>query len=165
MLPTVVGAKLLQEKALAQGATAVVMDTTGLVAPAAFGGALKDWKIAMLRPKTIIAFQRGGELEYILAPLRRESELALHIFPVCDAVRPKSPEERASRRRKRFIDYFSTAQFEKIKLMDLPVYGLDRVCPGRLDAAVGPFLDHPTSVWNPNRSVGRNRGTAPYIHV
>lgn len=132
MLPTLVGMQLLRERALAEGATAVVADTTGLVAPMAGGGALKEWKIALLRPKMVIALQREQELEHILSPLHREPGLVLHIFPVVDAARPRSPEERARRRRKLFLDYFSTALSEKICIRDLPVYGLEKVCPKRL---------------------------------
>jgi polynucleotide 5'-hydroxyl-kinase GRC3/NOL9 len=132
MLPTLVGVQLLREQALAQGATAVVVDTTGLVAPEAGGGALKEWKIAMLRPTTIIALQRERELEHILAPLRRETHMALHSFHVVDAVRSRSPEGRAKRRRTLFFDYFSEALLERIRIRDLPVYGLERVCPQRL---------------------------------
>jgi polynucleotide 5'-hydroxyl-kinase GRC3/NOL9 len=132
MLPTLVGIQLLREQALVQGATAVVVDTTGLVAPEAGGGALKEWKIAMLRPTTIIALQRERELEHILAPLRRETRVALHSFPVVDAVRPRSPEGRAKRRRTLFLDYFSEALSKRIPIGDLPVYGLENLCPKRL---------------------------------
>lgn len=132
MLPTLVGVQLLSERALAQGATAVVVDTTGLVAPEAGGGALKEWKIAMLRPTTIIALQRKRELEHILAPLRREARMALHSFPVVEAARSRSPEGRAKRRRALFLDYFSEALSERIRIRDLPVYGMDKVCPQRL---------------------------------
>lgn len=132
MLPTLVGVQLLRERALAQETTALVVDTTGLVAPMAGGGALKEWKIAMLRPTTIIALQRERELEHILAPLRRETHMALHSFPVVDAVRSRSPEGRAKRRRTLFLDYFSEALLERIRIRDLPVYGLEKVCPQRL---------------------------------
>lgn len=132
MLPTLVGVQLLRERALAEEATAVVVDTTGLVDPMAGGGALKEWKIALLRPKTVIAMQKEQELEHILAPLRCDSGMAIHVFPVVDAVRPRSPEERARRRRKLFLDYFSGALSERLSIRDFPVYGLEKICPKRL---------------------------------
>jgi polynucleotide 5'-hydroxyl-kinase GRC3/NOL9 len=57
MLPTLVGVELLKELALKKGAAAVVIDTTGLVAEDAGGGALKQWKIELLRPGTVLALQ------------------------------------------------------------------------------------------------------------
>ncbi len=60
MLPMVVGAYRLQQKALSLGAEAVVVDTTGLVDPADGGRALKQWKIELLAPSASIRPATGS---------------------------------------------------------------------------------------------------------
>jgi polynucleotide 5'-hydroxyl-kinase GRC3/NOL9 len=132
MLPMLVGVQRLRGKALELGSTAVVVDTTGFVAPVAGGWTLKEWKIALLRPTVVIALQKVWELEHILKPLRNEGGLKLYVFPVAKMVRPRSPEERARRRRERFRDYFATAGLLKIQTTGLPLYGLGRSGPRRL---------------------------------
>jgi polynucleotide 5'-hydroxyl-kinase GRC3/NOL9 len=132
MLPTLVGVARLRERALAAGATAVVVDTTGLVAAEAGGGALKEWKVELLRPQTVIAVQADGELEHLLAPLRRERRTTLHVLEPAGAVRQRSPEARAARRTRLFRDYFAGGRAVRVPLRDRPVYGLEKTAPGRL---------------------------------
>lgn len=126
MLPTLVGVQRLRERALADGATAVVVDTTGMVTEEAGGRALKHWKIELLRPATVIALQRGYELKHILAPLKRDRRLTLHIFPPAKAVRTRSTEQRASRRSLLFRHYFRSAIKQAVRYTGLAVYGLER---------------------------------------
>lgn len=95
-------------------------------------GAVKEWKIALLRPTAVVALQRKRELEHILGPLRWEKSLSLHVLPVAEAVRSRSHEERSERRRRQFADYFSRASERQISLDGLPVYGLEKVAKGRL---------------------------------
>lgn len=132
MLPVLVGAQRLRQEAQAAGASAVLVDTTGLVAAEAGGGALKEWKIELLRPQTVIAVQEERELEHLLAPLRRERRLTLHVLEPAAAVRRRSPEERAARRARLFRDYFAGAVAMRLALGGKPVYGLEKVVPGQL---------------------------------
>jgi polynucleotide 5'-hydroxyl-kinase GRC3/NOL9 len=132
MLPVLVGVQRLREKALAEGASAVVIDTTGLVEADVGGGALKKWKIELLRPGIVVALQRDRELEHILPPLRREKRPALYELPPAAAVRFRNPGQRAERRRSLFRDYFKGACCREIQLEDFPVYDLHKACPGRL---------------------------------
>jgi polynucleotide 5'-hydroxyl-kinase GRC3/NOL9 len=132
MLPMLVGIALLKELAAEKGAAAVVIDTTGLVAEDAGGGALKQWKIELLRPQAVIALQRDGELEHILSPLRRDRRFALHELTVPDAVVARSAEERAGRRRILFRRYFESSRTLKFDLKDIPVYGGEASRSGRL---------------------------------
>jgi polynucleotide 5'-hydroxyl-kinase GRC3/NOL9 len=132
MLPALVGVQLLKERAEALGVDALVVDTSGLVEREGGGGALKEWKIALLRPAVVVALQREGELEHILGPLRREKRLTLHVLPVAETVRPRSREERAERRRRQFADHFSKASEVRVSLGGLPVYGLEKAGKGRL---------------------------------
>jgi polynucleotide 5'-hydroxyl-kinase GRC3/NOL9 len=132
MLPTLVGVARLRERALAAGASAVVVDTTGLVAAEAGGGALKEWKIELLRPQAVVAVQHGDELEHLLAPLRQDRRTTLHVLEPAGAVRQRTPEERAARRARMFRDYFAGGRAVRVPLRDRPVYGLEKAAPGRL---------------------------------
>jgi polynucleotide 5'-hydroxyl-kinase GRC3/NOL9 len=107
MLPLLVGTLRLRQQATAAGVTALVVDTTGLVAAEAGGGALKEWKIELLQPQTVIAVQAERELEHLLAPLRRDRRITLHVLEPAAAVRRRSPEERAAWRARLFRDYFA----------------------------------------------------------
>jgi len=126
MLPVLVGMQRLRERALAEGATAVVVDTTGMVAEEAGGGALKHWKIELLRPCTVIALQRGRELEHIINPLKRDRHIHLHVLPPAEAARPRSSEQRANRRRALFQRYFQSSVKQSLRYSELAVYGLER---------------------------------------
>jgi len=132
MLPLLVGARRLEHEATAAGATALVVDTTGMVAAEAGGGALKEWKIELLQPQTVIAVQAERELEHLLAPLRQDRRVTLHVLDPVVAVRRRSPEERAARRARLFRDYFAGAAAVRLPLGDKPVYGAEKAAPGRL---------------------------------
>ncbi len=124
MLPVVVGAHKLQTWASCQGVEVVVMDTTGLIDPVAGGGALKQWKIELLQPTTLIALAREAELEHILWPLRRCKGLRLYELPVAREAREKVREARIAHRAGRFRRYFDGAGVLSVSLNRLPVIGL-----------------------------------------
>lgn len=132
MLPLLTGLHRLQEVAQEKGCETLVIDTSGLVARNAGGGALKEWEMELLRPRSLVAVQRQRELEHLLAPLRHERRLRLHVLPVAAAVKRRGFEERSSRRQKRFRRYFAEAQPLRFSLGSLPVYGLERCGPGQL---------------------------------
>ena len=132
MLPAVVGAFRLQERARQWGAQVIVVDTTGLVAQNQGGGALKLWKIALLRPRLVIALQRYGELAHILTPLLREPAMRVIVLPVAAQVNRKAVEHRIERRRQRFQAYFARAVEREVPFTRLPVYDLERAAPQRL---------------------------------
>lgn len=134
MLPMIVGAHKLQERAQQAGAGAIVVDTTGLVAEEAGGGALKQWKIALLDPTVVVAIQRHGELVHILTPLVRDPKRVVHTLSVADAVNRKSVDERMKRRRQRFRQYFADAAPLTIDYSRRPVYDMQRARPRQLVA-------------------------------
>ncbi len=137
MLPAIVGARRLQERALALGADALLVDTTGFIDPVQGGVAFKHWKIEALLPATIIALRRADELEPILAPLRLDRRFTLHELPVSSAVRTRSLEDRAARRQAQFRLYFSGAETRQFSLDTLAVYGSLDLIRGRLVAFQG----------------------------
>lgn len=134
MLPTVVGCKRLQDKALALGAEAIVVDTTGLVDRAQGGKALKEWKIELLAPALVLGLQRGSELEPILWPLRREGRLRIMDIRVSPHVVERSRERRIAHRRERLAAYFRRARPHQLTTNKMAVYGVEYLAPGALAA-------------------------------
>ena len=134
MLPSVIGAYRLQQKALALGAQAIVVDTTGLVDKTQGGKALKQWKIELLVPRVVVGVQRRRELEPILWPLRRDVRVRCVEIPVAPHVRERSRESRIAWRRERLSSYFEKAQPRLVSLRQMAVYDLERLTVGALVA-------------------------------
>jgi polynucleotide 5'-hydroxyl-kinase GRC3/NOL9 len=132
MLPVVVGAHRLQQRALALGAEAIVVDTTGLVHRAQGGKALKQWKIELLEPRVVVGLQRDGELESILWPLRRDARVRCVEMPVSPHVVERSREARIQRRRERLACHFEDARPWQLDLGQMAVYDLERLAVGSL---------------------------------
>ncbi len=132
MLPTVVGCKRLQEKALALGAKTIVVDTNGFVDRAQGGKALKEWKIQLLAPALVISLQRDIELEPILRPLRRERRLRLLELRVSPQAVERSRERRIAHRRERLAGYFRQARPHLLTMHNLAVYDRKYMEPGAL---------------------------------
>lgn len=132
MLPVVVGAHKLQRRALRWGVGALAVDTTGLVDPAAGGGALKQWKIELLGPSTVFALARGMELEHILWPRRRDPRVRVIELPAPRAATERPREDRIRRRAERWKEYFSQATAVPLALTRLSVFGLEAMAPNRL---------------------------------
>jgi polynucleotide 5'-hydroxyl-kinase GRC3/NOL9 len=130
MLPTVIGTHRLQQKALELGAEAIVVDTTGLVDQAEGGKALKQWKIELLAPSTVIGLQRRHELEPILWPLRRDGRVRCVEMPVSPMVVGRSREVRIARRRELLCRYFEVAESRQVALNRMAVYDLERLAVG-----------------------------------
>jgi polynucleotide 5'-hydroxyl-kinase GRC3/NOL9 len=132
MLPMVIGAHLLQQRALEQGAETVVVDTTGLVDQAQGGKALKQWKIELLAPSMVIGLQRRRELEPILWPLRRDGRVRCVEVPVSPLIVARSREARIARRRELLCRYFEGAQSRPVMLHRTAVYDVERLAVGGL---------------------------------
>jgi polynucleotide 5'-hydroxyl-kinase GRC3/NOL9 len=109
MLPLVVGAHRLVRKARASGATAIVYDTTGLVAASQGGGALKRALIDLLRPTVVVALQRGSELEHLLVPLRCSGRTRVVDREVARAVKRRGMEARHEHRAEQYRRTFQAA--------------------------------------------------------
>lgn len=109
MLPTLIGVYKLARRAQELGATATVLDTTGLIAPEQGGPALKQAKVDLLEPCAVFAIQRERELEPILGPLRRSARTRVVELPAAPAVRPRDPLTRRAYRARLFARYFANA--------------------------------------------------------
>ncbi|HSR35520.1 MAG TPA: Clp1/GlmU family protein [Anaerolineae bacterium] len=134
MLPTVIGAHRLQQRALSLGADAIVVDTTGLVDQVQGGKALKQWKIELLAPGVVVALQRRRELESILWPLRRDGRVRCVELPVSPYVVARSRETRIARRRERLAHYFENAQPRLVNMRQTAIYDLEHLAIGGLVA-------------------------------
>jgi polynucleotide 5'-hydroxyl-kinase GRC3/NOL9 len=106
LLPLVVGARRLLDRARAEGAELVVVDTTGLVT-GVYAQVLKFQKIELLQPDLVIGLARGQELDPLLGIVRRffaADVLSLRVHP---EVVPTSVEQRAQNREQGMRRYFS----------------------------------------------------------
>lgn len=106
LLPLVVGAGTLLQRAQAGGADLVIVDTSGLVS-GVYGQILKYHKIELLRPDTVIGLQRGEELEPVLGIVQRFFGAEVVVLPVHPGAVSTSVEERARNREARLRRYFS----------------------------------------------------------
>ena len=122
MLPTLVGAHKLVQKAREEGATAIVFDTTGLVDPACGGGELKRAKVDLLQPTVVVGIQRGNELEHLLVPLRRSRRTRVIDLPAPRTARRREVPVRQEHRAARFRRYFEGAHTLEIMWQHLAVF-------------------------------------------
>lgn len=97
------GTLALTGRARRQGAQIVVVDTTGWIEGA--GAAAKIRKIRRLAPRHLVAIQRDGEVEPILAHVPRDT--VVHRLRPAPAVRRRSAAERRALRARRFAGYFA----------------------------------------------------------
>lgn len=79
----------------------VILDTTAVVSGVA-GETLKYHKAELCRPDKVVALQRGGELEPAAGMLHRFLGLEVILAPADPGLLPRSPDERAARRRQAF---------------------------------------------------------------
>ena len=110
MLPAVVGAHKLVEKAREAGTSAIVFDTTGLVNPSDGGRALKLALVDLLRPRIVVGLQRGRELEHLLVPLRRSQRTRVIDLEVVEAVARRARDQRRAHRAERYRRAFEGAK-------------------------------------------------------
>lgn len=132
MLPTLVGAHKLVQKARETGGTAIVFDTTGLVDPAQGGGVLKQAKVDLLRPTVVVGIQRRSELEHLLLPLRRSRRTRVIDLPASRAVRRREVPLRQEHRAARFRHYFEGAHTLEVAWQRLAVFPAPAFTPHRL---------------------------------
>jgi polynucleotide 5'-hydroxyl-kinase GRC3/NOL9 len=134
MLPMLVGAHKLVEKARTEGVSAIVFDTTGLVDLAYGGGALKEAKIELLAPSTVVGIQRGNELEHLLVPLRHSHRTRVIDLPASWAAQRRGVTARREHRATRFRIYFKGARELDVAWQPLAVFPAPAFSPGRLVA-------------------------------
>jgi polynucleotide 5'-hydroxyl-kinase GRC3/NOL9 len=109
----------------------LVVDTSGFL----YGSSarrLNQIEFDLLAPAHVVALQRQGELEGILAPMRRRDHVRIHTPPIPLVIGKKPATFRRQRRAMRFAAYFQSAR--------LHTYSFDEV------AFVGAWLGCGTPV-------------------
>jgi polynucleotide 5'-hydroxyl-kinase GRC3/NOL9 len=114
LLPMIVGAKLITDRAAAS-CQRIIVDTTGLIAEPA-GRLLKQFKIDLLRPDIILALEHSGELGHILNAFKSERLPKVYRIPVPPQVGTKSAMKRSRFRVERFRSYFTGSNVLEISL-------------------------------------------------
>ena len=122
MLPMLVGSARLIKAAQEAGMESVIYDTTGLIDPNRGGLHLKLAKINLLRPSTVFAIEREGELEPLTRPLRLSRRLQVVRIPVSPGVKCRDLDSRRAFRAEKFAQYFSGARPVKISWAHLAVF-------------------------------------------
>ena len=134
MLPTLVGAHRLARKAQEEEASAIVFDTTGLIAPAQGGGELKRAKVDLLQPAAVVGIQHRDELEYLLLPLRLSRRTRVIDLPASRAARRRETTARREHRAAQFRRYFADARSLEVAWQRLAVFPRPAFTPHRLVA-------------------------------
>ena len=106
VLPLVTGTAKLVRRAVERGSDLVVVDTTGLVF-GIYGQTLKFFKIDLVRPDFVVAFERGGELEPLVGIAERFTPATVLEVEVDPKVVPRSVDDRAAYREQQFAAYFA----------------------------------------------------------
>lgn len=105
VLPLVTATAKLVRKAVSDGNRLVVVDTTGLVS-GLYGQTLKYFKLDLIHPNYVVAFERGGELEPLVGIAQRFTPSEVIEVDVDARVEPRTVDERALFREQQFAAYF-----------------------------------------------------------
>ena len=122
LLEMISGLQKLYALALSLEPDLVLINTCGLVN----GGAARELKfheIDMLSPRSVIALQKGTEVEHLLAPHAHRAGLIIHRLPISSDARMSTAEARRASRELRFKEYFRGADFQEIALHDVGIHG------------------------------------------
>jgi polynucleotide 5'-hydroxyl-kinase GRC3/NOL9 len=105
LLPLVTGLVRLRDRARAEGADLMVVDTSGMVS-GIYGQLVKYHKVELLQPDLVVGLQRGEELEPILGVIQRFFSADVVSLGVHPSVVPTSVEQRAEMRDRAMRRYF-----------------------------------------------------------
>ena len=77
----------------------------------------------LFAPRHVVALQRRGEIESLIAPMRRRSDCQIHTPAVPEVITIKPPKFRHQRRVMRFASYFANAKLHTYALDDVALIG------------------------------------------
>jgi polynucleotide 5'-hydroxyl-kinase GRC3/NOL9 len=106
--------------ARAAGAETVVVDSTGLIS-GSFARALKSAKIRLLAPDFVLALQREGEVEHLVAPYDARPRPRVLRLRTSRAVKQRSRDQRTSRRQIRLGAHFERGRTVQLSWRQAPV--------------------------------------------
>jgi polynucleotide 5'-hydroxyl-kinase GRC3/NOL9 len=127
LLPLLTGAKRLQERARERGAAFLIVDSPGYIEDRV-AREFQIHLIDLLQPDHLVAIQKGGDLEEILAPFARHQVMQVHRLSPAPGVRARSQSERYRYREDLLQEYFAEAEDRAVPLSRIGIYG--RVVPG-----------------------------------
>jgi polynucleotide 5'-hydroxyl-kinase GRC3/NOL9 len=147
LLQTLAGARRLLDTALEAGVCRIVIDSPGFI----YGDAAIEFQFQMidlLQPDHIVVFQRGRELEGLIANFLYNPEMAVHRVKISPAVVRRSAAERRKYRLEQFAAYFADLQPQEIVLGGLGLHGMIPDFKNRHEVANRLFAlcDHRQSV-------------------
>jgi len=154
LLPLVTGMARLHDRAIADGADLVVVDTSGRVS-GIYGQLVKYHKVELLQPDLVVGLQRGEELAPVLGVIERFFNMDVIAVGVHPSVVPTSVEQRAEHRERAMARYFG-GELNRFRIRptvfmpSLPplfdLVQLDRLLVGLSDGAGGHtgigYLEH-----------------------
>lgn len=105
LLPQVASTARLVAHARAAGCEIVIVDTSALIS-GVYAELLKYYKLDLIRPTSVVGFQRGLELDPILGVVSRFFPVDVAVLKVETEVVERSAEERLSAREERLASYF-----------------------------------------------------------
>ncbi|MCA1705953.1 MAG: hypothetical protein LC808_22905 [Actinobacteria bacterium] len=106
LLPLVTNTGKLAQRARREGAELIVVDTTSLVS-GIYGQTLKFFKMDLLQPDFVVAFERGGELEPVVGVAERFTPADVMEVEVSPDIVMRTVEERIAFREAQFAAYFA----------------------------------------------------------
>jgi polynucleotide 5'-hydroxyl-kinase GRC3/NOL9 len=109
LLPTVLGTRMMAQKAVRLGFDRVVVDTSGMV-QGEMGRLLKQHKIDLVEPDLVLCLQRNGECEHILRPYEASQRPTILRLASAGTTRRRSQEERRQHRERSLQAYFAGAR-------------------------------------------------------
>jgi polynucleotide 5'-hydroxyl-kinase GRC3/NOL9 len=144
LLPTVLGTRMMTEKALRLGFERVIVDTSGLV-QGEMGRLLKQHKIDLVDPDLVLCLQRNGECEHILRPYGAGSRPEILRLASSGATRRRSQEERRQHRERSLQAYFQAARAVTLDLSRVvlrqPALCVGQPLPARQVEELAALLD------------------------
>ncbi len=106
LLPLVGALARLRDRARAEGADLVIVDTGGVVGGIS-GQLVEYYKVDALEPDLIVGLQRGEELEPVLGVIERFFGIDTVTLPIHPGVEPTSVEDRMAQRERQMSRYFA----------------------------------------------------------
>ena len=106
LLPLVTSTAKLVERARRADCSLIVVDTTSLVS-GIYGQVLKFFKMDLVMPDVVVAFERGGELEPVVGIAQRFTSADVIELDIAPEVVVRSVEERMTFREEQLAAYFA----------------------------------------------------------
>ncbi len=106
LLPLITSTLKLVNQARAAGCRLIVIDSASLVS-GIYGQTLKYFKLDLISPDYVVAFEHGGELEPLVGLAQRFCTAEMIELDVAAEVRARSVDERMQSREESFAAYFA----------------------------------------------------------